>query len=74
MERERYVYRGWDRGSRIVPTVRFIVHGSHTNWKTWKMGEHFPVRQKSGNFTQNPGILKYFTQNSGILGNFYFCP
>ena len=30
------------------------IHGSHLNWKIWEKN-HFPVRKKSGNFTQNTG-------------------
>ena len=30
----------------------FTRQGSHSDWKTWKMGRHFPVREKSGNFEQ----------------------
>ena len=29
-----------------------MKHGSHKDWKTWKNGETFPVREKSGNFEQ----------------------
>ena len=30
----------------------YLLQGSHSDWKTWKMGRHFPVREKSGNFEQ----------------------
>ena len=39
------------------------VHGSHIDWKTWKMGKHFPVRVKSMNFLthwKSPEILDDF--------------
>ena len=26
--------------------------GSHSDWKTWKNGKAFPVREKSGNIEQ----------------------
>ena len=29
-----------------------ISQGSHLDWKTLKMGRHFPVRENSGNFEQ----------------------
>ena len=50
----------------FLPKVRTVQsHGSHQDWKTgetWKMGRHFPVGEKSGNFTQNTGkIRKNFT-------------
>ena len=43
--------------------------------KPGKMGEHFPVREKSGNFTQNTGNIKDFSTKYWILeklGNFIF--
>ena len=27
-----------------------LRQGSNLDWKTWKMGMHFPVSEKSGNF------------------------
>ena len=34
------------------------AHGSHTNWKTWKMGEHFPIR----NFEQTGKVSEFYTK------------
>ena len=36
-----------------------LLHGSHMDWKTWKMGKLFPVRENSGNFEdwKSRGIL-----------------
>ena len=48
--------------------------GSHSDWKTWKMGRHFPVREKSGNFEQTGKVNEKsgkITQNTGkTLGIF----
>ena len=46
--------------------------GSHSDWKAWKMGRHFPVKEesrnlkrleKSGKITQNTGKLREFQKN-----------
>ena len=29
-----------------------VSPGFRLDWKTWKMGRHFPVREKSGNFEE----------------------
>ena len=34
-------------------------HSSDMDWKTWKMRK-IPVREKSGNFTQNTGKMRNF--------------
>ena len=36
--------------------------GSHIDWKTWKMGEHLPFREKLG--------ILYIVQKSGNLSQF----
>ena len=36
--------------------------GSHSDWKTWKMGRHFPVREKSGNFEQTGKLRENHTK------------
>ena len=47
-------------------------HGSHMDWK---MGKHFPVREKSGNFEQTRKVREFYPENGksgGILASFYF--
>ena len=39
-----------------------ILQGSHSNWKTWKMGRHFPVREKLGNFEQTGKVRENHTK------------
>ena len=38
--------------SRVKMSYSRYFHGSHMDWKIWKLGKHFPVREKSGNFEQ----------------------
>ena len=40
--------------------VWMYMHGSHMDSKLGKMGKLFPVREKSGNFTQNTGKVTEF--------------
>ena len=43
--------------------------GSNLDWKTaktWKMGEHFPVREKSWNFYQAGKVI----ESLGISGSY----
>ena len=30
------------------------------NWKTWKMGKHFPVGEESGNFEQTEKVREFY--------------
>ena len=63
----------------LVPVILVIndklvpPHGSRMDWK---MGKLFPVRKKSGNFTQitgkNEWILPRMMENENILANFNF--
>ena len=42
-----------------------LTHGSHRDWKsgkTWKMGRHFPVREKSGNFVKTGKIREFYSE------------
>ena len=39
-----------------------VIQGSHSGWKTWKMGRHFPVREKSGNFEQTGKVRENHTK------------
>ena len=39
-----------------------LTQGSHSDWKTWKMETHFPVREKLGNFEQT-GKVREFQKN-----------
>ena len=55
------------------------AHGSHRDWKTWKIGDHFPVREKSGNFDQTGKVREFYPKywkNEEILtlenGNEYW--
>ena len=34
----------------IVYRHLLLIQGSYSDWKTWKMGRHFPVGEKSENF------------------------
>ena len=36
--------------------------GSHSDWKPGKMGRHFPVREKSGNFEQTGKVREIHTK------------
>ena len=48
--------------------------GSHSDWKTWKMGRHFPVREKSGNFEQTGKVRENHTKywkNEKISDKYY---
>ena len=48
----------------ICVTWRSVTNyqGSHSDWKTWKMGRHFPVREKSGNFEQTGKVRENHTK------------
>ena len=61
--------------STIIKTLQFFrnrlemqllmawVHqGSHSDWKTWKNGKHFPVREKSGNFEKTGKVRENRTK------------
>ena len=37
-------------------------HSDGKTWKTWKMGRHFPVREKSGNFEQTGKVRENHTK------------
>ena len=52
-----------DNKSHLITESGCINHGSHIDCK---MGKHFPVREKSGNFEQT-GKSGNFTQNTGKL-------
>ena len=43
----------------LLSTLR-ILHGSHSDWKNWKTGEHFPVRQKLGNFAETGKVREFY--------------
>ena len=43
--------------SCVSNTTYIRQYDSYIYWKTFKMGEHFPVREKSENFTQNIGQI-----------------
>ena len=50
--------------------------GSHSDWKTWEMGRHFPVREKSGNFEQTEKVRENHTEywkTQGISAKYYLC-
>ena len=38
------------------------LQGSHSDWKTWKNGKAFPVREKSGNFEQTGKVRENHTK------------
>ena len=49
-----------------------VIQGSHWDWRTWKMGRHFPVREsqgilnrleKSGKITRNTRKVREFQTN-----------
>ena len=40
----------------------FIPRGSHSDWKTWKMGRHFPAREKSEEFEQTGKVMENHTK------------
>ena len=45
-----------------------FYYGSHRDWKTgetWKMGRHFPVREKSGNFVKT-GKVREICQSEKV--------
>ena len=55
-----------------------FMQGSHSDWKTWKMRRHFPVRdksdnlnrlEKSGKIIQNTGKMKKFQILFDIFSN-----
>ena len=59
-----------------IPTTEspLIEQGSHSDWKTWKMGRHFPVREKSGNFEQTGKVRENHTKywkTQGIRNKYY---
>ena len=52
-----------------------IDHGSYLDWKSWKKGEHFPVREKSGNLEHTGKIMEFYLkywESEGILASFSF--
>ena len=40
------------------------IPGFLLNWKTWKMGRHFPVREKSENFEQTGKVREIWENHS----------
>ena len=47
--------------------------GSHSEWKTWEVGRHFPVMEKSGNFEQTGKVGGNYTKILENLGNSGCC-
>ena len=51
---------------------------SHSDWKPGKMGRHFPVREKSGNFEQKDvkvcSHLTYFSPSFALFNRLSFLP
>ena len=55
---------------RVRPKSLYCLQGSHSYWKTWKMGRHFPVWEKSGNFEQTRKVRENHTKKTGkVRGN-----
>ena len=61
----------------VIQYILFVLHfctvqGSHSDWK---IGRHFPVREKSGNFEQTGKVRENPTKYWKILGisdKYYF--
>ena len=45
-----------------------ISQGSNSDWKTLKMGRHFPVTEKSGNFEQTRKVRENYTKYWTTMG------
>ena len=45
------------------------VYSSHSDWKPGKIGRHFPVREKSGNFEQTGKVRENHTKYWKTQGN-----
>ena len=54
-----------------LPHIISGFHGSHIDWKTWKIGKHFPVRERSGNFEQTGKVMDI--SQSGDVETLGFC-
>ena len=73
--RHPYGYRFKRRPTRKYPRTRphhtdkTDRQACHSDWKTCKMGRHFPVREKSGNFEQTRKVGE-ITQNTGKFREF----
>ena len=51
----------------------YRLHGSHMDWKTWKMRKRFPVREESGNFEQTGKVREFYPKywkSEDILASF----
>ena len=45
-----------------------LEQSSHSDWKTWKMGRHFAVREMSGNFDQTGKVRENRTKYCKTAG------
>ena len=56
--------------------IQKYSQGSHSDWKTWKIERHFPVREKLGNFEKKnwkgQGKSHKILENSGKFRQMLF--
>ena len=55
---------------KVSGALRSIIHGSHRDCKNWKMGRHFPVREKSGNFVKTGKVMGFYSKYWKIRKNY----
>ena len=52
-----------------------MYDGFHIDWKTWKMGEHFPVRENAGNCEHTGKVREVcpkYWKTEGIVASVFF--
>ena len=73
MENNRYVMAFVSVLNLHIFSLLDINHGSYMDWKTWKIGKLFQVREKSGNFEQTGKVKEFYPKywkSEGILVSF----